>query len=45
VVRSIHLIHANERMVANRVSLVTKYALAKLLGKRDDDALGPADVG
>ena len=26
-------------------SLATRHALAELLGKRDNDALGPADVG
>ena len=30
---------------ATRVSLATWHALAELLGKRDNDALGPADVG
>jgi hypothetical protein len=28
-----------------RVSLATRHALAELLGKRDNDALRPADVG
>ena len=31
--------------VPTRVSLATRHALAELLGKRDNDALRPADVG